>query len=90
MCKEIATTEPTSAQIEFNMPQSPYTLTRFDWILFAVSLIFAIDRHSTENFLPFQLGLVFGVVPPECLIWTFLLVEMGARDTLRIYQQIFS
>ena len=64
---------------------NPFALTRLQIILFAVSLIFAYDRTSDLKLLPFEVGLLGGIILPECLIWSLLIGEMAVKDLLHLY-----
>lgn len=56
--------------------------------LFAISLMIVIEKHATLPLLPFPLELVLGIIPPECLIWSIIIVEMIMRDVCQLYGEI--
>lgn len=64
---------------------NPFLPTRRQIALFAISLMIAIERHANEHLLPFELGLVCGIIPPECLIWSFIILEMGVKDMVQLW-----
>lgn len=48
----------------------------------------AIERHAHEHLLPFELDFVCGIIPPECLIWSFIILEMAVKDIVQLYKNI--
>lgn len=64
---------------------NPFIPGKRQLALIAISMMVAIERHATEPLLPFRLGLVCGIVPPECLIWSFIILEMAVRDVCQLY-----
>ena len=63
----------------------PYMPDRLDYFLFFISFGFVLDRHSTTSLLPVQLGLIADIIPPECLIWSILILKFAARDVVHTY-----
>ena len=55
--------------------------------MLAISLALMFERLSDVKTLPFEVKSIGGFLPPECLIWTLILVEMGVRDIVQIWTQ---
>lgn len=81
-----ATSLPRSDEVEFSM--NPLAPTKARFILLIIGLLLAFDRRSIIPILPFQLGLIGGAMPPECLMWTLVIVDMAKRDLVQMCSNI--
>ena len=79
--------QPTSSHYsdELEVPMNPFAPTRAQFILLMVGLFFALDRRSIVRILPFHVGLLGGIIPPECLMWTLILADMAKRDIVQLW-----
>lgn len=68
--------------------RSPYMLTTQDCILLLIGTVLMLQRRLAEPFLPIQLGLLGDVVPPDCLIWSFLIGKTAVRDVLHVWRSM--
>lgn len=91
-CNQVQSHQHLDPSLPHNdLPQpyaNPFQLSKHQIALLAISLMIVIERHATEPLLPFRLGLVLGIIPLECLIWSSILVEMIMRDVRQLYQDI--
>ena len=69
-------------------PMNPSTPTKPQIILFLLGLVFARDRRSIIHVLPFQIDLLGGMIPPECLMWTAIIADMARKDIRNIWRDI--
>ena len=76
------TTPPT---IDDDAPASPFAPTRYQLALLAISFMLLIERRSNASVFPFEVTLLWGFIPPECLIWTFLILDMAVKDVAQLY-----
>ena len=68
-----------------NPAMNVHVPTRLHIALFVISLSFVLERRSCDKVFPFDIGLVGGIIPPECLIWSFLICELAVRDVVELY-----
>jgi hypothetical protein len=73
---------------ELELPMNPFAPTRAQFILLMIGLFFALDRRSIIRILPFHLGLLGGIIPPECLMWSLVLADMAKRDIIHMWDDI--
>lgn len=69
---------------ETDIPMNPFAPTKAQFIMLVIGLLFALDRRSIIPILPFQIGLLGGVIPPECLMWTLVIADMAKRDIVQL------
>ena len=73
---------------ELFAPMNPFNPTKPQIVLFLLGLLFALDRKSIIQVLPFQTGLLGGIIPPECLMWTAIIADMARKDISNIWREI--
>lgn len=66
----------------------PFSPTRTRAALLIISLAVLFERLSEVKTLPFEIGMIAGTIPPECLIWTLILVEMAVKDIKQLWSDI--
>lgn len=74
----------TSSSDDIPLP-NPFAPTGRQIALLAISLMLLIERCSSEHVFPFEISKIWGIIPPECLIWSFLILEMAVKDIAMIY-----
>jgi hypothetical protein len=79
---------PYDTSDELLAPMNPFTPTKPQIILFLLGLFFALDRKSIIQVLPFQIGLLGGIIPPECLMWTAIIADMARKDIFNVWRDI--
>ena len=82
--------QPTSSHYsdELGIPMNPFAPTRAQFILLMIGLFCALERRSIIRILPFHIGLLGGIIPPECLMWTLILADMAQRDIVQLWVDI--
>lgn len=73
---------------DLDRPMNPFAPTRAQFILLLIGLLFALDRRSIIRILPWHVGLVGGIIPPECLMWTLILADMAKGDIVHTWYDI--
>ena len=82
--------QPTSSQYtdELELEMNPFAPTRAQFILLMMGLFFALDRRSIIRILPFHVGLLGGIIPLECLMWSLVLADMAKRDIVHMWYDV--
>ena len=78
-------TPADSSQIDDGHPPSAFNPTPLQMVLFAIGVLFASDRCSSAKFVPFESGLIAGIIPLECCLWTLILLHMAIKDMVQLY-----
>jgi hypothetical protein len=84
--KELQMNDHSAGTVESRPIENAFIPTTFECILLVISFAFMYERTSQERVLPFRIDRIGGIIPPECLIWTFILANMAARDIWNLYR----